>query len=72
MQQMVTTMKTFNLEDEHVEDESEENTDPMDNLGHTLAAAPVEPANNLDYVLIRMEPIEDDPSTPNSNPIGIG
>jgi hypothetical protein len=66
MQQMATTMKTVNLEDEHLEDESEENTDPMDYLRHTY------PANNLDYVLSRMEPIEDDPPAPNSNPTGIG
>jgi hypothetical protein len=63
MQQMATTIKTVNLEDEHLEDESEENTDP---------SAPVDPANNLDYALSRMEPIEDDPPTPNSNPTGFG
>jgi hypothetical protein len=57
---------------EHLEDESEENTDPMDNLGHTFASAPVDPANSLDYALSRMEPVEDDPLTPNSNPTGIG
>jgi hypothetical protein len=72
MQQMATTMKTVNLEDEHQEDESEKDTDPMDNLGHTFASAPVDPANNLDYALSRMEPVEDDPPTPNSNPTGIG
>jgi hypothetical protein len=72
MQQMATTMKTVNLEDEHLEEEFEENTDPMDNLGHTLASAPIDPTNNLDYALSRMEPIEDDPPTLNSNPTGIG
>jgi hypothetical protein len=72
MQQMATTMKTVNLEDEHPEDESEENTDPMDNLGHSLASAPVDPVNNLDYALSRMEPIEDDRPTSSVNPTGIG
>jgi hypothetical protein len=64
---VVRMMKTDNLEDEHLEDESEENTDPMDNLGHTLTSAPVHPANKVDYALSRMEPVEDDPPSPNSS-----
>jgi hypothetical protein len=48
IQQMATTMKTVNLEDEHL---------PCGYFGHTLASAPVDPANNLDYGLSRMKPI---------------
>jgi hypothetical protein len=68
IQQMATTMKTVNLEDEHLEDESEENTDPMDNFGYTLASAPVDPANNLDYALSRKEPEKMIPQPPTPNP----